>query len=130
MNRSQRRAQAKLKRYEDAKSAMSPGKAAAMAALIKNGITPEDLKKEYDAGFEAGFREASAPMVRSMYAAVLLAAHELYGFGKKRGVRLLNRIDRIITDVLTSTELMEQVYKDIGVEMDFDEPVERAREVS
>lgn len=130
MNRSERRARAKLKRYDEAKKTLSPGKAAAMAALIKNGITPEDLKKEYDAGFEAGFREASAPMVRSMYAAVLLAAHELYGFGKKRGVRLLNRIDRIITDVLTSTELMEQVYKDIGVEMVFDEPVERAREVS
>lgn len=129
MNRSERRARAKLKRYEEAKKALPPGKAAAMAALIKNGITPEDLEKEYHAGFEAGFKEASTPMVRSMYAAVLLAGHELYGFGKKRGVRLLNRIDRIITDVLTSTELMEQVYKDLGVEMVFDEPVERAREV-
>ena len=128
MNRSQRRAAAKVKRYEQAKKTLQPGKAAAMARLIQNGITPEDLKKEFDAGFEAGFKEASAPMVRSMYAAVLLAAHELYGFGRKRGVRLLNRIDRIITDVLTSSELMEQVYKDLGVEMCFDEPVERARE--
>lgn len=129
MNRSQRRAQAKLKRYEDARNTMPPGKAAAMARLIRNGITPEDLEKEYKAGFEAGFKEASAPMIRSMYAAVLLAGHELYGFGKRRGVRLLNRIDRIITDVLTSQELMEKVFTDLGVEMIFDEPVERAREV-
>ena len=129
MNRSERRAQAKLKRYEQAKQGLAPGKAAAMARLLQHGITPEDLEKEYKAGFEQGFKEASAPMIRSMYAAVLLAGHELYGFGKKRGVRLLNRIDRIITDVLTSQELMEQVFADIGVEMIFDEPVERAREV-
>lgn len=128
-NRAQRRAEAKLKRYEEARKGLPPGKAAAMARLIQHGITPGDLEREYKSGFEAGFREASAPMVRSMYAAVLLAAHELYGFGKKRGVRLLNRVDRIITDALTSQELMEKVYADIGVEMVFDEPVERAREV-
>lgn len=128
MNRSQRRLRAKQKRYEQAKATLPPGKAATMAALIRNGITPEDLEKEYKLGFEAGFREAAAPMVRSMYAAALLAAHEVYGFGKRRGVRLLNRIDHIITDVLTSEELIDKVYDDIGVDLDFTMPVERASE--
>ena len=128
MNRTERRMKAKQQRYEQARAKLPPGKAAAMARLLQNGITPEDLKKEYDAGFEAGFGASAEPMIKSMYAAVLLAAHDVYGFGSKRGVRLLNAIDRALTDTLTSTELMEKVYADIGVEMDFTQPVERARE--
>ena len=128
MNRSQRRLKAKQERYEQEKAKLPPGKAAAMARLLQNGITPDDLKKEYDAGFQAGFNAAAEPMIKSMYAAVLLAAHDLFGFGKVRGVRLLNAVDRAITDTLTSTELMEKVYSDIGVEMDFTQPIERARE--
>lgn len=84
-------------------------------------------QKGFDAGHEAGFRAAAHPVIRSTYAAILAAAHELYGFGQKRGIRLLNKVNYILTETLTSEELAQKVFDEIGVEIDWTEPIEYAQ---
>lgn len=51
--------------------------------LFKNGITADDLKQEWHDGFEAGFREASPASIRTIYAAVILAARDHLGLAKR-----------------------------------------------
>ena len=65
----------------------------------------------------------------SIYAAVLLAAQEVYGFGHKRAWRLLKRADEIICTVLDNEEIIREVWERMGLEINFREGVERIREV-
>ena len=65
----------------------------------------------------------------SIYAAVLLAAQEVYGFGHKRAWRLLKRADEIICTVLDSEEIIREVWARMGLEINFREGIDRIREV-
>lgn len=65
----------------------------------------------------------------SIYAAVLLAAQEVYGFGHKRAWRLLKRADEIVCTALSSEEAIQEVWARMGLEINFREGVERIREV-
>ena len=66
---------------------------------------------------------------RCIYAAVLLAAQEVYGFGHKRAWRLLKRADEIICTALDSEEVIREVWERMGLEINFREGVDRIREV-
>lgn len=66
---------------------------------------------------------------RCIYAAVLLASQEVYGFGHKRAWRLLKRADEIICTVLDSEEIIREVWERMGLEINFREGVDRIREV-
>ena len=72
MNRQQRRAQKKPKVPEYRKLTIEQRK----ERLVKNGITPEDLKRAYDNGFKQGFAEASPSTFKIIYAAVCLVLNE------------------------------------------------------
>lgn len=100
-----------------------------MDALVKNGITAEDLKNEWHDGFEAGFREACPATVRTLYAAVLLAAHDVYRFGQQRAVRLLNAVDRHMVNTLCSQDAIDQVFDTLGVTLQFEDPTESTVQV-
>lgn len=65
----------------------------------------------------------------SIYAAVLLAAQEVYGFGHKRAWRLLKRVDEIVCTALSSEEVIQEVWERMGLEINFREGVDRIREV-
>lgn len=65
----------------------------------------------------------------SIYAAVLLAAQEVYGFGHKRAWRLLKRADEIICTALDSEEVIREVWERMGLEINFREGMDRIREV-
>lgn len=120
MNRQQRRAQQRA----------TPGylrgtKEQKIKALLKNGITPEDLEREYQKGFEAGFK-AGAPMTfKSIYAAVCMALHDLHGFGHDRCAKVLMAVDEHVANSLTSQELIEEAWRKIGLYLNFDEPFDR-----
>ena len=64
----------------------------------------------------------------SIYAAVLLAAQEVYGFGHKRAWRLLKRVDEIVCTALDSEEVIREVWERMGLEINFREGVDRIRE--
>ena len=65
----------------------------------------------------------------SIYAAVLLAAQEVYGFGHKRAWRLMKRADEIICTILDSEEVIREVWERMGLEINFREGIDRIREV-
>lgn len=125
MNRSQRRAQKKPKIPAYRKLTIEERK----EKLIKNGITPEDLKRSYENGYRQGFAEASPSTFKIIYAAVCLVLNAMHGFGMKRCRDVLNAVDACVVDQLTSEEAIEAVYEKIGLEIDFGEPLDaRVRE--
>lgn len=137
-NRADRRAAARqeqkentemrLSGYFKAKSRLEAVKQKKMDELQRNGITVEHLKENYEKGRNDGFREAAEPIWQGCFAAACLALHELYGFGKKRCAEVLNAMDRHMAYSITSEDAIAEVYRQIGLELDFHDPFERVRE--
>lgn len=120
MNRAQRRAQQRA----------TPGylrgsREQKVKALLKNGITPEDLEKEYETGFKEGFKAAAPATFKAVYAAVCMALHDLHGFGHDRCAKVLMAVDDHVAHCLTSEELIEEAWEKIGLYLNFDEPFDR-----
>ena len=97
---------------------------------MKNGITPEDLEEEYKKGFDAGFKAAIPATYETIYAATLVALHKLYGFGRVRGVRALREIDDTVVNYMTTQEAIDAALREVGVELDFREGIDRIQEAS
>lgn len=120
MNRAQKRA----KRKETPRYLRTTNEQR-IKALIRNGITPEDLEKEYRNGYDAGFKDAAPCVVKTAYAAICLALQELHGFGQEQCADVLARVDNHILHSLTSIDAIEEVFDKIGLQINFDEPFER-----
>lgn len=129
MNRAQRRRQEKQNRSKKIPSHKRMTKEQKMEALVKNGITIADLEREWNDGYEQGFKEASPGVIKTIYAAIALAAKEELKFGIKRTKKLLEAIDNHVCDTLTSAEIIEEVWEKIGLKLDFDDPMDLVKEV-
>lgn len=98
-------------------------------------LTLADLQAAYTKGFEAGFeqgrelgfKQASAHTTRCLFGAVIIAAHSLFGFGQERCIRLLNGVYKTTLETLTEKEMAERAFDEVGVEIDWTEPVEVAQ---
>lgn len=91
-------------------------------AMCKNGITPRDVDDAYQKGYKAGVDRASDFCLKDAYAAFIMAAHEQFGFGKERCRRLLYAADEKVATSLASDEAVEEVFKKIGVAINFFDP--------
>lgn len=95
---------------------------------MKNGLTPEDIDKAYREGFDEGFAAASPECTRTMFAAVALALHEEYGFGASRCMKVLQAVNNHIINTFDSTDAIDKVFQDLGLEIRLNDPLEPVRE--
>jgi hypothetical protein len=91
-------------------------------AMCKNGITPRDVDDAYAQGRKDAVDHLSDYITKDCYAAFLLAAHEVFGFGHKRCLRLLRAADDRIVNSLASDEAVAEVFKTVGVRINFIDP--------
>lgn len=103
-------------------------RAATVERLSQQGISPRDLKKEYDRGFDEGFMAAAEPITKGCYAAVCLALKELHGFGHKRCLEVLRHIDDQLVYTMDGQELADKVLDEMGLEIHFREALDRVQE--
>ena len=134
LNRAQRRRLARLEQRDtleipEHKKREIAARLEAVERLSRQGISPQDLKQEYDRGFDEGFMSAAMPITKGCYAAVCLALKELYGFGPKRCLNVLRKIDEKLLYTLDGRELIDQVFEDVGLSINFKEPFDRIEEV-
>ncbi len=97
-------------------------------AMCKNGITPKDVDEAYAKGRSDAIHDVSDYCMKDCYAGFLLAAHEVFGFGHERCLRLLRAADERICNSLASEEAIDEVFEKVGVRIDFYSP-ERITEV-
>jgi hypothetical protein len=136
MNRQQRRQQERAferenrqaERYAQMVVAREKARTGYINKIEQNGITLSDLEKEYDRGYDKGFADASRPMYMTMMAAISIALKELHGFGKKRIIDVLRKVDETVIYSLTAMETVEEALEKTGVELLFGEPFDRVKE--
>lgn len=93
----------------------------AVARIERNGITLDDLERNFDKGVRQGYAQGAEHSLKACYAAVCLALHELHGFGAKRCMDVLRAMDEKILYALTSDDLVEQVFSDMDLTIRFKE---------
>lgn len=111
-----------LQAYNTMKQVSKPMTIMDVDAAYRKGFT-----EGYVAGREEGFKQAALVSIQRMYGAILLAAKELYGFGQERGIRLLNRVNYLVIEMLSDEELAQRVLDEVGVEIDWGQPIELAQ---
>lgn len=88
--------------------------------LMKNGITPEDLEKEYKRGWDAAINQTAEFAMKMIYCGFALALKREFGFGSTRVMRTLTAADKIILEELTTDEIIDRVARELGITMRFD----------
>lgn len=91
-------------------------------AMCKNGITPKDVDDAYQRGYKEAIKNVSDYCMKDCYAAFMLAAHEMFGFGHDRCLRLLRAADDKIVNSLSSDEAIQEVFDKLGVAISFYDP--------
>jgi len=110
LNRQMRRQQQRQKMQEWVRD----GTAERVRKLSVNGITAEDLDKQYKNGYEDGYMYASTNFFKQMYAAI---AKELIEAGNatEEIVSFLHNVDHRFTVIFDSDDEIEEIYNQIGV---------------
>lgn len=95
------------------------------ARLYRNGITLDDLQKEYYRGAADGRKFAEDFAFHTIYAAFLITMIKGHGMGQEEAVDLLTEIDRQTVLCADDQELTEQAYRETGIELNWRDPIER-----
>lgn len=92
-------------------------------ALLKNGITPEDLKRSYTDGYDHGREDGINGTYQTAFAAVCLALNEVNGFDAEACCLVLEKAQEHIINTFSSPEAVQKVYKQLGLTLDFGDPI-------
>lgn len=90
--------------------------------LQRNGITLQELKDNYNRGYDAGVQYANKRVGLIMTAAMCEALKEMHGFGRKRLCDLAGRMCEIMTETFSTQEAIERVYKKTGLRFNASDP--------
>jgi hypothetical protein len=86
-------------------------------AWEKNGITKEDLKTEYERGRSDAQKDLTRFTMRFFYSAAAIASHRLFGFGETRICRLLDDIQLIMTEEITTCDIIQRCKDETGIDI-------------
>ena len=111
-----------LQAYNTMKQVSKP-----MTIMDVDAAYRKGFEKGYEEGREEGFKQSAMTTIQRTYGAILCAAHELFGFGQERGIRLLNRMHEVLVEMLNDEELAQRVLDEVGVEIDWGQPIELAQ---
>lgn len=89
------------------------------------------MREAYNQGFtegqRLGYMTAMESVHKAMYAACALALKEQLHFGKTRIERFLRAVDGTVWKCVNSDELVEEAFKQTGIEIDLSEVYEEDR---
>lgn len=95
-------------------------KQAVRERLMKNGITEQDLTDAYERGRKDATKEYVDKLLpfqqKFFYSAAAIAAHDLFGFGKDRSLRLLERIQEIMCEEISTGDIIDRCKQETGVD--------------
>ena len=124
MGRAERRQKIREERKALMEMELSPAERL-KASFYRNGITLEDVQKEYEKGLAEGRRFAEDFAFHAIYAAFLITMIDHKGMDQDEAVELLREIDRQVVVCVEDEELTEEAYEKTGVELRWKDALER-----
>ena len=93
---------------------------AALKRIERNGITIEEVMHMEEEAYAKGVEAGKNSTFRSIFAAICLALHELHDFDDNQCTEVLNLVYDKAVYALTSAELVQEAFDEVGVELSFD----------
>lgn len=84
----------------------------------EKGISPADMRAEYEKGYAAGQKDSIAFSGSFLCAACAIALHRLYGFGETRIIRAIEEINRVILEEISLRDMAERLKRETGLRME------------
>lgn len=124
MNRAERRAESRrLQREAEAVAKYIAKRDAAEKAvkekLERNGITVEDLDREYARGRNESVSDVTEFATKMIYCGFALALKREFKFGHDRVLRALRVADQIILEELMTEDIINRVSHELGINVRF-----------
>lgn len=125
MGRAERRAESRelereARAYAKYVAKREAAKNAAMEKLERNGITADDLRREYERGRNESVSEVSDFAMKMIYCGFALALKREFGFGTERALRVIRAADQIILEELTTEDIIDRVSRELGITIRFE----------
>lgn len=125
MNRAERRAESRRLSHEANVYARFITERTAVekarnAKLERNGITAEDLEREYKRGRTEVVGCASDFAMKMIYCGFALALKREFDFDSDRILTAINAADWIIAEELTSEDIIDRVSRELGINVRFE----------
>ena len=95
------------------------------AQFYRNGITEADVQKAYEQGTQEGRKFAEDFAFHTIYAAFLITMIDKHGMDADEAVDLLIEIDKQTVLCVEDTDLVDEAYEKTGVELQWEDAVER-----
>lgn len=132
MNRAQRRA---IQRSESKKNMRLAAEYARsvnalssnerIASLVQNGITPKDVKAEYERGRNEGAVEAGLSITKCCYAAMILVLQEQFSFNNDQCYEAVMALDDKIVYAIDHADMSDEVLEKTGIFLNLDSAIDR-----
>lgn len=90
--------------------------------MMNTHVAGEAIKKAYDKGVDAGGATITENLGIVFTAAMCRTLHQKYGFGKKRLVEIMGRMNEIMLECFTTVEAVQSVYKELGLRFTEEDP--------
>lgn len=125
MNRAERRAESRRLSHEANMYAKfiterNAAEKARNAKLERNGITAEDLEREYKRGRSESIDAMSDFAIKMIYCGFALALKREFGFGRERILRTIKAADWLIAEEFTTEDIIDRVSRELGIEVRFE----------
>lgn len=95
------------------------------AQFYRNGITEADVQKAYEQGTQEGRKFAEDFAFHTIYAAFLITMIDGHGMDADEAVDMLIEIDKQTVLCVEDTDLVKEAYEKTGVQLNWEDAVER-----
>lgn len=86
-------------------------------AWDKNGITEDDLREQYQRGYAAATKELTEFVMNSFYSSAAIALKRIHGFGEDEILDVLDEMQRVMTEEITSYDLIARCKEETGLDI-------------
>lgn len=83
----------------------------------QNGITREDMKKEYERGYEDATRDIERRTSEFYFAAMCIVLHRDFKFGKTRLCNAMQNLYNVMVSELTNEDIRVRCKRETGVDI-------------
>lgn len=121
MGRAEIRAQARHDRKDV--FAGLPAKERVFAQKLVDGkLTLAEYRKALDVEFKRGFNIGTRNATSMIYAAILMAAKELYADDNDKAIDFLVAVDKKLVNEIDDMDMVQKLFMETGIELDVDDP--------
>lgn len=99
-----------------------------LEALYQNGITAKDVEEVYHEGFVIGGNEMVIRTTRALYAIMCVVLSER-GASQDECWQTIAEMDKRLLTYIDQDELAQEVLEKTGIELEFEEAIDRVRRV-